>query len=140
MLIFRIICLLLTLIKINSLYQFKNNITYGVLTNSLSVFSIDNGIANGTLYNDHLNIEILFVIKNNNLQSYPIDINYDEELTINDIVFYDINKKPITVYYNKKKLNNLYWNYNDNEHKVYITDLDHDAFIPLNIYFLNKIY
>jgi len=140
MLIVRIICLLLTLIKINSLYQFKNNITYSVLTNSLSVFSIDNGIANGTLYNDHLNIEILFIIKNNNLQSYPIDINYDEELIINNIVFYDIEKKPSTVYYNKKRLNNLYWYYNDDEQKVYISNLDHDAFIPLNIHFDSKIY
>jgi hypothetical protein len=133
--ILKIIFLFLTVIKINSLYQFKNNITYGVLTNSLSVFSIDNGIANGTLYNDHLNIEILFVIKNNDLQSYPTDINHDEELIINDIVFFDINKKPKIIYYNRIKLNNLYWNYNEDEKKIYIRDLDHDAYEPLNIHF-----
>ena len=131
----KILFLLSLIIKINSLYQFKNNITYSILHNSLSVFSIDNGIANGTLYNDHLNIEILFVIKNNDLQSYPIDINHDEELIINDIVFFDINKKPSIVYYNRKKLNNLYWNYNEDEKKIYITDLDHDAYEPLNLHF-----
>jgi hypothetical protein len=133
--LFKILFLLSLIIRINSLYQFINNISYSVSSNSLSVYSIDNGIANGTLYNDHLNIEILFVIKNNDLQSYPIYINHDEELIINDIVFFDINRKPKIIYYNRQKLNNLYWNYNEDEKKIYITDLDHDAYEQLNIHF-----
>ena len=131
--------ILLNFSKINALYQFSNDISYSIKTKTLSLYPLQNGKNNGSLYNDILDINILFVMKNYEIKSYPFKINYKENLTFDNITIHDILEKPNYILYNNKILSYDYWDYNLNEGILYIKSINHNAFEPIKLKLVNKI-
>jgi len=139
---YKIIILIISLLikKNNSLYQFNGSISYSNPKNQIIIYGIDNGETEGTIYNDKLNIEVKFKIKNNNLlRSYPIKVNFKEELIIDNILYYDISSEPEVIYYNYNILSNKLWLYNDSEHILCIYKLNQDAYIPFTIQIITEL-
>jgi len=130
--------ILLKLLNINALYQFSNDISYNIKTRTLNLYPLQNGKTNGSLYNDNLDINIMFVMKNYQIKSYPFKINYNENLSFDNITIHDVAEKPNYILYNNEILSYQFWDYNFNEERLYIKNINHNAYIPFKLKLINK--
>jgi hypothetical protein len=122
-----LILLILNLLYVDCLYQFTEDIIYGLKNKNLNVY-LDNNNAHGSIYNTNKKIEIYFSLNRNKFLSYPYLINEEETLIANNITFINFERKPIHIYFNHNLLRDDKWRFNNEEKRLYLENLHQNLF------------
>ena len=124
--ILQIIFLLTYMLNITSLYEFTDDITYSVKSQSLTVYNDNN--RNGMIYNDFEEIKVYFGMKHSKFYCYPVEISDVNIPIINNITFVDYYFPPRKIYYNHKLLMNNKWYYDNVAKNLHLINLNQSLF------------